>query len=743
MSNCKIQFQYNQNDIEIQCFRHEMIRDIVQRYGEKSELKVENFYFLYGGDRVDLNQKLSELNNKDSIITFLVYSISNTEHSKKMVQSNVIKCVQCNDPAIIEFSNDYGLGLIDTKHGKKIINLKDYNDTQLVDQNKIICSKCSKNISEISQASMYYCFECKKNFCLICKCKHNEHKNIVDFSKRYFRCSEHKDKDFISYCLKCKKNLCIFCANQHKSHQPIQFENLMPKPGQSEDFNEKIKKAQKLVNDIIDSLKKFNENLNVYVNINDKLNENLSNMVLNYENLISIKNLVETSIIKKDIEDILNENDINKRFKKIISIYNMMNKKSSDIINTDYDDIEVDEIQIPTNKSTNFNFNNKNKNKNKKANNFNSIYSNKKSANINNFDYDDLLTPDVQIPTNNKPSNINCNININKSTTFNFTSTNKNSTNINNSENDNHLMSGFQIHNTSKSTNFNNNNFDDDDEIPEIQTENNTTNVYNFNYNDVQVTEVKSKKSYEKLNEIKINIKIEQNEVDNIIYFLDNSNINGDYWEDYIKVKHNHDNLMEINENNTTLLINGQTMPFKKYFIPKICGVYTIKLIFKNKITNCAYMFCECNNIIDIDFSKFNTQDVTDMKYMFFYCHSLTTLNLSSFNTENLKDTQRMFSGCSGLKSLNLKNFNTKNVTNMFSMFSGCSSLTTLDLSSFNTENVTTMFQMFGGCKSLSKLDLRSFNANKASTVNMFLGCWCLSSCWSYDQKILDSFNKK
>ena len=83
------------------------------------------------------------------------------------------------------------------------------------------------------------------------------------------------------------------------------------------------------------------------------------------------------------------------------------------------------------------------------------------------------------------------------------------------------------------------------------------------------------------------------------------------------KVKHNNDNLNELNESNTSLIIDGKKESFKKSFIPQRNGIYLIKLIFKNKISNCAYMFCECKNIIDIDFSKFNTENITDMKYMF------------------------------------------------------------------------------------------------------------------------------
>ena len=66
-----------------------------------------------------------------------------------------------------------------------------------------------------------------------------------------------------------------------------------------------------------------------------------------------------------------------------------------------------------------------------------------------------------------------------------------------------------------------------------------------------------------------------------------------------------------LNESNTFLIINGKKVPFIKSFIPEKNGKYSIKLIFKNKLLNCAYIFCECKNIIEIDFSKFNTDNIT------------------------------------------------------------------------------------------------------------------------------------
>ena len=119
----------------------------------------------------------------------------------------------------------------------------------------------------------------------MCQLLHKEHKNIVDYSLKYFRCPQHQSKDFISYCFDCKKNLCFFCVNQHKSHNKINFIDLYQEQEQNKEYIDRIQKVKKLVDDIIDSLQKFKGNLDVYIQINEKLNENLLNMNLNYKNL--------------------------------------------------------------------------------------------------------------------------------------------------------------------------------------------------------------------------------------------------------------------------------------------------------------------------------------------------------------------------------------------------------------------------------------------------------------------------
>jgi len=98
-------------------------------------------------------------------------------------------------------------------------------------------------------------------------------------------------------------------------------------------------------------------------------------------------------------------------------------------------------------------------------------------------------------------------------------------------------------------------------------------------------------------------------------------------------------------------------------------GKYTFKFIFKKPLININYIFYECNKLLSIDLSNFNTKNINDISWMFYNCSSLTSLNLSNFNTNNVKYMSYMFYKCSSLTSLNLSNFNTNNVNNMHGMF--------------------------------------------------------------------------
>ena len=254
-----------------------------------------------------------------------------------------------------------------------------------------------------------------------------------------------------------------------------------------------------------------------------------------------------------------------------------------------------------------------------------------------------------------------------------------------------------------------------------------------------------------KQNEITLKLEIKKEDINKEIYFLDNIN----YVDDIIKEKKPNSTLTELNETNVMLYINNNKYNYNKYFKPEKEGIYTIKLVFSVRMTNCVQMFHGCNNIINIDLSCFNTEKVTNMEYMFSGCINLKDIDLSSFNTDyvinmqymfyncknlekidlsnlytgNTKNISGMFSGCNALKNINLSNFDTQNVIDISNMFYNCENLINLDISNFNTKNVTNMSGLLYNCQNLSDINLSSFDtSNVVDMNNMFYFCSKLTS---------------
>ena len=139
------------------------------------------------------------------------------------------------------------------------------------------------------------------------------------------------------------------------------------------------------------------------------------------------------------------------------------------------------------------------------------------------------------------------------------------------------------------------------------------------------------------INEIKILININEADMNKKIYFLNPS------------LKKVNKDLVKLNKLNTKLYINDKECGYKKYFVPEQKGEYIIKLKFNIELTDCSFMFANCENIEDINFITFNTKNVSNMKYMFHKCKNLKTINLFTFDTKNVTDMSDMFSFCENL----------------------------------------------------------------------------------------------
>ena len=177
------------------------------------------------------------------------------------------------------------------------------------------------------------------------------------------------------------------------------------------------------------------------------------------------------------------------------------------------------------------------------------------------------------------------------------------------------------------------------------------------------------------INEIKLLIKINKEDINNKVYFLK--------YQCKKKVNHVSVNLNELNELNAELCINKIKCEFNNYFIPEKEGIYDIEIKFNTDLTDCSYMFAGCDNIIDINFISIDTKNVSDMKYMFDGCKNLRTINLFSFDTRNVTDMSGMFRDCTNLEELDLSSFDIKNVKKIKGIFSKSEKLLEKNLSLF------------------------------------------------------------
>ena len=228
---------------------------------------------------------------------------------------------------------------------------------------------------------------------------------------------------------------------------------------------------------------------------------------------------------------------------------------------------------------------------------------------------------------------------------------------------------------------------------------NEMNNIKNINNKESLNNEIVKKDECDVNNEIKIEMKINKEDINKNIYFLDNSVFNS--------------YLNELNDSNTEIFINEKKFKYEKYFVPEKEGIYRVNIKLKFFIKDCSHMFYNCKNIINIDLSSFSSKDIINTSFMFYECNNLEKINLNSFETKNVTNMESMFESCSNLESLDLSSFNTENVVNMMYMFSGCKKLKNLDLSSFNTQNVNNIDLMFYECSNLSMLKINKDCSDK------------------------------
>ena len=129
-------------------------------------------------------------------------------------------------------------------------------------------------------------------------------------------------------------------------------------------------------------------------------------------------------------------------------------------------------------------------------------------------------------------------------------------------------------------------------------------------------------------------------------------------------------------------------------------------------------------NTDNLDFSRTET-----MRNMVRDCQSLVTLDVSDWDTSKVKDMAYMFLNGYKLESINgLNNWDVSSVTDMTQTFAFCKVLPELDVSGWDVSNVTSMVGTFGQCFALKTVNTTGWKPLSVTTTqNMFYNCYALT----------------
>ena len=700
MSDVKVNFTYNGANIFVQSQMKDKLKEAIKKYLIKIGKKTEDLLFLVNGQKIENSEKEKEINNYnvfDRQMSILVFDnekekFNDDEDIPILKKSKQIICPQCTENCLLILDNyKITLNACDNGHNTEKLFIKDFNNSQKVDSSKIKCSGKDCEESLFTQKQFYFCIECNSNFCLLCHLSHkkkNKEHTVIDYDFKNYVCKKHGEK-YSAYCGECKKNLCGDCEIEHDKNHKFIYHREIAKNKDENNLNElkmkidKLNEAKKDIKEEVlnkDILNKVIENLNKIYEIGNNLIFNYTLKTKNYQLLMNFINVNKyNEIIIKDIDNILNENNIEKKVKYIKEMYDKMEKKE-EIFQIKYKIGEEDRVRIFGEKFVKTNKANFKIIKNDKLTALKSFL-NKKDLKVENGEFtikikkindvtdlsymfcdcSELLFPEI------------ADLNTEKVTDMSFMFSQ--CTSLSSLPD----ISKWDIHNLTNISHM----FDQCSSltvppgIPKWKT---------HNVSDISGL-FKDCKSLKILTDI--------------------SN-----W-DISKVK------------NLSCIFQGC---IELISLPDISHWDT------SNVEDMNSMFDKCVSLTSMpNLSKWDTKKVTNMYAMFRNCPKLASLpDISCWDTSSVTNMKAIFDTLSSLSEFpDISEWNTSKVTDMSFMFNQCKSISSLpDISKWDISKVTDMKCMFQSCSSLSSLpDLSKWSINKdAKKDNMFNKCNKLTS---------------
>ena len=327
----EVEFIYNGSNIIIQCKKNEKMKKIWENFINRIKENKDNIYFSYDGktgntfdENITFENMINPEDKKRNKMNIVIFKNEIKEGEKNIVKSKDIVCPICGESIRIDINN-YKITLFKCKNKHKIDNvlLDEFEDTQKLDNKKIICGICKKNDkSNTFNNIFYHCCKCKQNLCPICKLKHDKTHKIMNYDDKLYICNKHYE-NYTSYCEECEINLCTLCESEHKFHKKIYFGDII------QNKDELIKKIKNLenfiylfnneVNIIIYILKEVIHKMKLYFKIYENIINNYKIENKNYEILYNL-NKIKESNIEKELKNII-YSDIKHKFNDIFDIY--------------------------------------------------------------------------------------------------------------------------------------------------------------------------------------------------------------------------------------------------------------------------------------------------------------------------------------------------------------------------------------------------------------------------------------
>ena len=326
-------FTWNGVRTTIQYNKGDKIKDICQKYVQKTQMDINNLFFVYGGTKLNIdleNEEISKKIDNDNSANILVFdkNIEDNEDNPLKKSKNII-CPKCQENCRI-YINDYKITLSDCKnrHITKNILFENFKNTQLIDESKINCNICNNNKNKTYEKKFFKCLTCDKNLCPLCNSNHDKNHITIEYEKKNYFCKFHNEL-YVSYCENCKSNLCMQCVIEHNGHQFIDFKDIVSNKNEFQNklikFKEKIDKMNNIITKMIAILYKVNENMKNYFEIYNEIIKNYEIKNRNYEMFKNI-NYIQNTIHFEEVDKIINNNNIYFQFENIINIFNKMEK---------------------------------------------------------------------------------------------------------------------------------------------------------------------------------------------------------------------------------------------------------------------------------------------------------------------------------------------------------------------------------------------------------------------------------